>query len=229
MEDLELIEDAFGKRVELLDKDFIAKLRDPQGKSVTELEKNYRATLKEEIEEYDKRFNDFLIKNKQTKEDFLDPKRMLPEKEEEKDEKALDMSKPFVARHLEMKRSEDEINKMKKQIKSFRSYVDRRNFFHKHVPGFLVINYFRMKIFWKRFRLDFSEMIFRTQTGTKRDFTELVDKLSEFFKKTFAYAKDKNSKLIKWFKEKILRKKTEEGEEEKSEDAKIAEKLLKEK
>jgi len=227
MEDLEAIEDTFSRRLELLDKEFISNLKNPQGRTVSVLEREYRDKLKAETEEYEQKFNAFLKSNKKTKANFVNPNRIMPKKEEEKEE-GLNMDKPYVATRLEMGRSMSEIAQTKKQIAKFKRYVRGRNLFHKHVPGWYLTNYFRMKIFWKRFKLGFSDMVFRAQSGTKQDFSDLADISRDSLKESTIYLKSKIGLITKWFNKKILRKKSE-GEGEKSEDQKIAEKLLKKK
>ncbi len=224
MEDLEIIEEKFNKNVGTIDKEFLKLLKNPQGKNTEELEKDYRLKLREAVSSYEQELNEFLIKNKKTADDFKDVGRILSKEEEEEDENALDMSKPFEARHLEMKHTKKEIDRMKKEIKKFKKKIEYSNFFRKHLPSSSVKEYFRLRLFYKRLKVNLSDLVFRVKTGTLRDFDELKRILGGFFNKVLTFMKNLSGKISGFVKSKILKKKEEI--KEKSNDEKIAEKLL---
>lgn len=226
MEDLDTIEENFNKKIEILDKEFINDLKNSSGQNVNLLETQYRKKLAEELVKYESKFNEFLNLNKKTVDDYKDANRILPKKEKEEEEDSLDFDKPYTSTHLDMSYSREDLSRMKKDINSFKRNLKYKKLFRTYVPGFVIINYFRLKILWKSFKLEFSNFIFRIESQTRREFLELVDLVKNFLKKAFHFLSGVIPFFVNWFKVKIMRKK-EVSEEGKSEDAKIAEKLLK--
>lgn len=225
MEDLETIEEKFNGNVELIDKEFLVAIKNPDKKTVFELEQEYRNKLHKEVLRYEEEFNRFLKIHKKLPKDFEDVNRLLDHEEKEIEEGALNMDGVYVAKGLDMGLSPSERRRISGEINSFRNRVRYRNLYHKYFPSFLVIFYFKFRIFCKRFKLGFSDLIFRIESGTRQDFASLIEITSGGTGKILLainsfYGKVKGFAKSRIFKEKV-------SIEEKSEDAKIAEKLLK--
>ncbi len=228
MEDLETIEENFNKRIEALDKEFLNNLKNTKDKTSVILEKEYKSKLREEIKKYELEFSEFINKHKKTVDDFKDEKRILPKKEEDGNENALNMSKPYSVKKFDFEKSPEEKARISKDIVAFKRRIKYKKFFKKHMPNFFIIVYFKSKILIRSFKFWFSRLIFRVQSGTKSDFLELKEIILSAGKKILSFVKKLFQGIFNWVKIRIF-KKSNDKEEEKSEDAKIAEKLLKEK
>lgn len=227
MDQLELLEEQFNKNVESIDKEFLELLKNPGEKTREVLEKEYRAKLKQAVSNYELQVSTFLSQNKKTAEAFKDPSRIMP-KEEEVDENALDMSQPFVARHLDMNFTKEQIEKMKKDIEKFKKDIKFKKKMKEKIPRWVVVWSFRFSLYWRIFRFRYNSTVFRVKSQTSAELSELGKILKEFFIKSVQTLKKKIAGFVGFIKKRIFGKK-EEAKEEKSEDAKIADKLLKKK
>jgi len=227
MDSLENLEEEFGVNVEKLDKDFLESLRNSGEKPREVLEKEYKTKLKQLLFDYEANFKTLLSLGKKSSEDFKDPKRIMAVEEEQDQEDRLDMSKPYESKHLDMKFSKEQLNEMHKSIEEFKRKIKYRKFFHETVPEGFVTLYFRTKIFWRNFKISFLNLIFRIESGTRSDFSELLDFIKDSINKLVLGLTVVFSYIVK--KVKSIFSKTKEKEGEESEDAKIAAKILQKK
>lgn len=228
--DPETIEDSFRLELEELDKKFLNDLKSTKDrtfkKNEVSLEKEYKIKLGEIIQKYEKSFNIFFGEQKKTFGDFYKIERLNPKEEDrEKDETALDMEKPFHASSFNLKLSDKEKKQIFSEVKTFKRKIKLRKFFYSVVPGFVFTLYFKLKLLFKKLKLEVSSIWFRIEVGTNSDFNESLEIFKEFFSKTSSKIKNFFLSSFAFVKNKIFKKK-ESQKEPATEDQKLVSKIL---
>jgi len=219
---MEEIENSYGKEVEILDKEFLEKIKQP-GKNAAELEKEYLIKLRKATSKYEKAYVKFL---KESKGIFIKEKQNPEEKKDKKVGKLK--TKPFDLRTTRRA-------KLKKRwsLFKFKFGIKKRNFFRKITPNFLSMTYLRLRVKLKWIIFDIKGFLGRTWAKLKgvvrkllHGFKVLILKILSFIKKVIVKIFGLIKKILKNIFSKFRGKK-EEGREKRPEDD-IVNKILKE-
>lgn len=223
MIDSEEIEGEFQFRVEELDKEFLSSFQQ-SGLAPSVLEKQYRERLQALINEYREKFRLFLDSKREVLE-TLRAKGNVPVFEKEKEEGALDMSHPFTVVPLELRLSRKERLHVDWDLYSFKKRLAFRRFTRRHLPSFVVIIYFHLRIWGKLFYNAFLRRVYFMKRRFMERLSSFVQHVKSGFDVSLAFLKKVIAAVKVFILERVLRRKIASAEPQ-SEDAKIAAKLL---
>jgi hypothetical protein len=217
MEDVDEIEDFYGKQVEDLDKEFIEKTKG--SKDIAALEKEYKDKLLNIKQDYEKKISSFLKSHKSFGLEKEEPQK----KEEEEESDALDMSKPFRPKGVSLKLTRKDFINEKWDLFKFNNHIRTKDFFNKVIPNPVQIFGIKIRFFTKRFFKALGNWISKKASKTGAKLSEAFDSSKTAIKnfmdkinKITAKIKD----IQKKFSENIEKKKKEKEQKKEEEEEK---------
>jgi len=210
MEDAEEIEGFYEKEMERLDKEFLENIKKTKDKR--SLKKEYKANLLTLRSEYEKKYERYLQTQKRRKEEK--PKKKKKEKKE-----------IFRVTPLNFRKTRKERFQIRYEPLWFRFKIKIKNFFRKITPTFLLVFYLKLKLHVKRGLQFTKESIKRILSKAKENIISEAKKTGETAKKTYVKIKNFLGSILKKIISKIKPKKKED-KGGKTEDQKLAEKIL---
>jgi len=221
------IDDEFNLKVEMLDKEFLNRFKE-HSSSPEDLEREYQQRLAELISLYEQSFQVFLDSQRAGFARLRQFGNVSQKESKEKEEGALDMSRPFQSIPLDLRLTRKQQWQIDWGLYSFKKRLAFRKFYRSYVPGFFLTGYFRFRIFLRLFSNACGRINYRFVASLTNMGRGFVGHVQQGTSALFTFLK----RIVLWirtfFLEKILRRKKEESVEQ-SEDAKIAAKLLEEK
>jgi hypothetical protein len=213
--EIEEIEEFYKKEFESLDRQFLEGLKKGENKKL--LEQHYKQRLGEIKKKYEEDSKKF-FKNH----NVLGEK----SKKEENNEKKEKKNERFVVEPLNLKLSAKEKFSSKWDLFKFRFRIKYKNLMHKITPNFLIVFKIRTRNSLRKFSNHTRETLSRMASGFKNGFSSFAKITKSLLTKLLTLIFKGITKLfIKIFR--IFKKKKKvEKKDEKSEDVKIAEKIL---
>ena len=158
IKDADAIESFFDAEVEKLDTEFLEKIKSVKTQEEAKvLEDEYKKRASKLLEDYNHQYSTFNESEKQASKgmDFTKKEKDTGTPNEEEDKDQLDMSKPFIAKGVNLKPTTKEVMQIRWDLFKFRLDVRMRNFDRNYVPSFLVVLFFKTKLASKRIKIVF--------------------------------------------------------------------------
>ncbi|OGJ17897.1 hypothetical protein A3K73_07795 [Candidatus Pacearchaeota archaeon RBG_13_36_9] len=213
MEDAEEIESFYEKEIENADKEFLNGLKGTEKK--INPEKAYKEKTRLIRNEYEKRYERYLQIQKS---EILKERKKRPKNKKEKTE-------VFKVESINLGITRIEKLKLGYELLKFKFKLKRKNFFQKITPRFLLIFSLKAKMAVKR-------AVSSTKKAEEKAFTKIKETIISVLKDTSEKMKrvySKIKKVISSAYRKVIKKiklKRKGGKDEKTEDQKLAEKIL---
>lgn len=211
MEDAEEIEHFYEKETENLDREFLKNIKDSKDKK--RLKEEYEERLSALRLEYEKRYGEYLRYYKKG------PSKKVNKKGEK------EKSKQFKVTPLKLKQTKKERASLKYDLFKFRLKIKVKNIFRAITPRFLRILFIKTRMIMKRDFLTAKNFFKKEILRIKEKIVSKAKSAGSSAKKICISIIKKGSLIIK----KIIKKINPEkkgGEEKKTEDQKLAEKIL---
>jgi len=213
MEDAEEIEAFYEKEMENADREFLNNIKRTKNKK--DSENLYKENIKSIRKEYERKYERYL---KDQKNAILKERRKVPKNNEEK-------TAAFRAEGIDLKLTKKERLELRYDLFKFRFKIKIKNFLNKITPRFLLILYLKTRMISKRSYSSTREAIEKTFTKIKEAIISGLKKTGEKIKQVYSKIKKAVSSVFQKVIKKIKFKRKGE-EDKKTEDQKLAEKIL---